>query len=108
MIQGDMPDDERKLQALCNAVIAAAVTEDEDEDSVSLLTALLSEEGVDPNAGNDETWDKVSRPPPSPPSEVQDSLLHTRLFGYICCFYFCFKLAVDRVGAEISVAVMGD
>lgn len=54
-----MPDEERKLQALCNAVIAAAVTDEEDEDSVALLTALLAEEGVDPNAGDEASWDKV-------------------------------------------------
>lgn len=48
------------LQALCNAVIsAAAVDGEEDEESVKLLTALLAEEGVDPNAGNQASWDKV-------------------------------------------------
>lgn len=60
---GDMPDEERKLQALCNAVIAAAVTDEEDEDSVALLTALLAEEGVDPNAGDEASWDKYGGGP---------------------------------------------
>lgn len=48
------------LQALCNAVIsAAAVDGEEDEESVNLLTALLAEEGVDPNAGHEASWDRV-------------------------------------------------
>lgn len=58
--QGENPDEERMIQALCNTVIsAAAVDGEEDEESVKLLTALLAEEGVDPNAGHQASWDKV-------------------------------------------------
>lgn len=47
------------LQALCNAVISAAVDDEEDEHAVTLLTELLAEEGVDPNAGDEASLDKV-------------------------------------------------
>lgn len=48
------------LHALCNAVISAATDEEEDEEAVTLLTELLAEEGVDPDAGNEASLDKVT------------------------------------------------
>lgn len=58
--QGDAPETARMLQALCNAVISSSVDDSEDEDALELLTELLAEEGVDPNAGDEALWSKVS------------------------------------------------
>ncbi|CAM9535100.1 unnamed protein product [Choristocarpus tenellus] len=53
--QGQEPDAERVLQALCNAVISAADGDEEDSEAVRLLTELLALEGVDPNFGSEAT-----------------------------------------------------
>lgn len=58
-MQGDPTDDDRKLHALYNTVIAAGLEDEEDEESVTLLTELLAVEGVDPNAGDAALLDKV-------------------------------------------------
>lgn len=44
---------------MCNAVISAGVDEEEDEEAVRLLTDLLAQDGVDPNAGEVSLLEKV-------------------------------------------------
>lgn len=58
--QGDVPDTPRMLQALYNAVISSSVDDEEDEEALKLLSELLAEEGVDPNAGDEALWSNVS------------------------------------------------
>ncbi|CAM9262427.1 unnamed protein product, partial [Discosporangium mesarthrocarpum] len=61
--KGEEPDDDRVLQALCNAVISAADGEEEDKEAVRLLTELLAEEGVDPNVGTPGTLNRLGGSP---------------------------------------------
>ncbi|CAN0143526.1 unnamed protein product [Pylaiella littoralis] len=59
--RGETLDQERVLQALCNAVISSSV--DDNEAALKLLAELLAEEGVDPNAGDEALWDNYGGSP---------------------------------------------
>lgn len=83
--QGDTPDDERMLQALCNAVISAAVDEEEDEEAVTLLTELLAEEGVDPNAGDEASLEKVMARAPRTIRASLSRLSTRNRIPRVCC-----------------------
>ena len=58
--QGDVPDTALMLRALYNAVISSSVGDEEDEDALKLLAELLAEDGVDPNALDEKSWETVS------------------------------------------------
>ncbi|CAM9360828.1 unnamed protein product [Laminaria digitata] len=60
---GDVPDTPRMLQALYNAVISSSVDDEEDEEALKLLSELLAEEGVDPNAGDEALWSNYGGSP---------------------------------------------
>lgn len=60
--QGEPLAESRVLQALCNAVISASVEKGEDKDALKLLADLLAQDAVDPNAGDEASWDIVRRP----------------------------------------------
>ncbi|CAN0051825.1 unnamed protein product [Scytosiphon promiscuus] len=61
--RGDTLDTRRVLQALYNAVISSSVGDVEDPHALQLLAELLAEDGVDPNAGDEDLWDNYGGSP---------------------------------------------
>lgn len=69
-------------------MISSSVDDEEDEDALKLLAELLAEEGVDPNARDENSWRTVS--PFFVPQGVRLSTLNLNLNREFYCLYLLF------------------